>query len=274
MDKEALQDLLRDRRARIAPEDHGLARPSRQGRRAPGLTQSQIDQLLHRTYGTFNRLETGAYPNPPEDLLRDVARLLEFTEQEWTSLWLYAVHRDPPYPLHHRSGTEVSRAWQDVVDGLSHMAYLNDQSWRVIAHNEAFAELFPRGEVPENTMRWMALHPEARTVLTDWRERWAPMILPQLRAAVAALPHDATLAELEADVLADPVAGPLYETGGRAYIHPDGDVRPLLHTKKGPGWVSLCGAQPLASPRARLMVLVFHPGDRPSPACRPTLHAG
>ncbi|MEU2871186.1 helix-turn-helix domain-containing protein [Streptomyces olivoreticuli] len=274
MDKEALQALLRERRGRIAPEDHGLLRPSRQGRRAPGLTQSQIDQLLHRTHGTFNRLETGAYPHPPEDLLRDVARLLAFTEHEWTSLWLYAVHRDPPYPLHQRSGTEVPRAWQDVVEGQSHMAYINDQSWRVLAHNQAFSEMFPRREVPENTMRWMTLHPEARTILTCWQEHWVPMILPQMRAAVAALPHDETLAVLEADILADPVVGPLYEAGGRAYVHPDGDERPLLHPVQGPGWVSLCSAEPLASPRARLMVLVFRPGDRSGPTRRPMLHAG
>ncbi len=274
LDKEALQALLRERRGRIAPEDHGLLRPSRQGRRAPGLTQSQIDQLLHRTHGTFNRLETGAYPHPPEDLLRDVARLLAFTEHEWTSLWLYAVRRDPPYPLHQRSGTEVPRAWQDVVEGQSHMAYINDQSWRVLAHNQAFTEMFPRREVPENTMRWMTLHPEARTILTGWQEHWVPMILPQMRAAMAALPHDETLAELEADILADPVVGPLYEAGGRAYVHPDGDERPLLHPVRGPGWVSLCSAEPLASPRARLMVLVFRPGDRSGPTRRPMLRAG
>ncbi|RLU83056.1 transcriptional regulator [Streptomyces griseocarneus] len=269
-----MQALLRERRSRIAPEDHGLARPSRQGRRAPGLTQSQVDQLLHRALGTYSRLETGAYPNPPEDLLRDVARLLAFSEHEWASLWLYAVHRNPPYPLHQSAGTEVPRAWQDVVEGQSHMAYITDQSWRVLAHNEAFADLFPRREVPENTLRWMTLHPEARTVLTGWREHWIPVILPQMRAAVAALPHDETLAELKADVLADPVVGPLYTDGGQARVHPDGDERPLLHPVKGPGWVTMCSAGPHASPRARLMVLVFRTGEERSAARSPLGYTG
>ncbi|MET9646950.1 helix-turn-helix domain-containing protein [Streptomyces syringium] len=271
MDKEALQKLLRARRALIAPEEHGLARPARQGRRAPGLAQSQIDQLLHRAPGTFNRLETGNHPNPPEDLLRDVARLLAFNEHEWTLLWLYTVHRDPPYPLHPRSGTEVPGAWQEVVNSMSHMAYLNDQSWNVLAYNEAFAAMFPSGQVPANTMRWMTLAPEARDVLTGWTEYWLPFVLPQMRAAVAALPHDETLTALEADILADPVVGPLYEAGGGAYIHPDGDERPLDHAQMGPGWVSLCTAEPLASPRARLMILVFHRGER-RPR-QPMLHA-
>ncbi|MFC5722943.1 XRE family transcriptional regulator [Streptomyces gamaensis] len=268
MDKGALRTLLRSRRALISPEDHGLVRPSRQGRRAPGLAQSQIDLLLHRTQGTYNRLETGAYPHPPEDLLRDVAVLLAFTEQEWTALWRYALHRDPPYPLHPETGTEVTRAWQEVVDGLSHMAYINDHSWRVIAHNRAFAEMFPRGEAPRNTMRWMVLDPEAREVLLEWRELWMPMVLPQLRAAVAAVPQDATLAALERDVLADPVVGPLYEAGATTRVHPDGDERPLLHARLGPGWVTMCSAEPRSSRRASLMVLVFRPGERHAPLPR------
>ncbi|MER5781090.1 helix-turn-helix domain-containing protein [Streptomyces mobaraensis] len=261
MDKGALQWLLRERRALIAPEEYGLSRPSRQGRRAPGLTQSQIDQLLHRTHGTYNRLETGNYPNPPEDLLRDVARLLAFNEHEWSLLWLYTLHRDPPTPLHPRSGTEVRGAWQDVIDGISHIAYITDQSWRVVTYNKAFAEIFPNGRVPTNTMRWMLLAPEAREILMGWDEHWLPMVLPQLRAAMAALPNDETLAGIEKDVLADPVAGPLYEAGGGSYIHPDGDERPLLHARLGPGWVSLCSAEPLSSPRARLMVMIFRPGE-------------
>ncbi|GAA0387746.1 helix-turn-helix domain-containing protein [Streptomyces luteireticuli] len=260
MDKGALQGLLRERRALIAPEEYGLTRPSRQGRRAPGLTQAQMDQLLHRAYGTYNRLETGSYPNPPEELLRDVARILAFNEHDWTLLWLYTLHRDPPTCLHPRSGTEVRGAWQDVVEGMSHVAYITDQSWRLVTYNRAFADIFPGRRVPSNTMRWMLLEPEAREILMGWSEYWLPMVLPQLRAGIAALPGDETLLAIEKDVLADPEAGPLYESGGHSYIHPDGDERPLNHTLLGPGWVSLCTAEPLSSPRARLMIMVFRPG--------------
>ncbi|WP_443074877.1 helix-turn-helix domain-containing protein [Streptomyces sp. NBC_01431] len=67
-----------------------------QGRRAPGLTQSQIERLLNRPDGVYQRLEPGRYPNPPADLLQDVARLFGMNKHEWDALWRYARHGSPP----------------------------------------------------------------------------------------------------------------------------------------------------------------------------------
>lgn len=96
--KAALRKLLTERRALIDPAGHGFSRPSKQGRRAPGLTQHQVDELTTRSSGTYRRLESGAYTNPPADYLRDVATLFALNEQEWTSLCRYAGIGDPPAP--------------------------------------------------------------------------------------------------------------------------------------------------------------------------------
>ncbi|MEE1757410.1 MmyB family transcriptional regulator [Streptomyces sp. SP18CS02] len=272
MDKVALRSLLRERRALITPESHGLSRPTRQGRRAPGLSQAQMDQILHRAPDTYGRLESGRYPNPPADLLQDVARLLGMNEQEWIALWRYALGQDPPHPLNSRSGEEIPGVWQEALDGISHMAYVNDRSWNLLAHNEAFATLFPGRQVPANTMRWMTVDPQARGTLSDWETAWAPLVLPQLRAALAADPADQTLAQIEKEVLADPVAARLYDASS-AYIHPDGDERPLHHAELGEGWVTMCAAQPLAAPGARMIILVFHPGRYRCHARVPALRA-
>lgn len=272
MDKVALRFLLRERRALIAPESHGLSRPTRQGRRAPGLSQAQIDQLLHRAPDTYGRLESGRYPNPPVDLLEDVARLLGMNEHEWVSLWRYALGQDPPHPLHARSGEMVPGVWQDVVNGIAHMAYVSDRSWNLLAHNEPFEELFPGRRVPDNAMRWMAVDPEARTVLTRWETAWAPLVLPQLRAALAADPDDTTLAGIEKEVLDDPSAARIYESAG-AYLHPDGGERPVRHAVRGAGWVQVCAAQPMSAPRARLLILPFRAGERPGGGRVPPLRA-
>ncbi|WP_031080581.1 helix-turn-helix domain-containing protein [Streptomyces sp. NRRL S-118] len=261
MDKVALRCLLRERRARIEPESHGLSRPTRQGRRAPGLSQAQIDQLLHRAPDTYGRLESGRYANPPVGLLQDVARLFGMDEQEWIALYRYALGQDPPYPLNARSGEEIPGAWQAALDAFSQMAYINDRSWNLLAHNAPFEALFPRREVPANTMRWMAVEPEARTVLTDWETAWAPLLLPQLRVALAADPGDRTLRGIVRDVLADPVAAAIYESAS-CRIRLDGDERPVRHAELGPGWVTMCAAQPLAAPGARMILLNFHPGER------------
>ncbi|MFF5971670.1 helix-turn-helix domain-containing protein [Streptomyces sp. NPDC012769] len=273
MNKTALRALLKERRELIAPEAHGLTRPTGRGRRARGLSQQQVDELTCRAVDTYNRLETGRYPNPPADYLRQIGRLFGLNEQEWVMLCRYAGIGDPPGPLNPSSGLEVPGAWQEAVDGIGHMAYITDASWNLLAHNRHFADLYPGGRVPANTMRWMLLDKEAReTSLVDWPTVWAPLILPQLRAALAARREDQTLRQIEREVRADPDLGPLWEAGG-AHIHPDGDERPLRHALQGPGHVTICAAQPLTAPGARLIIMLFRPGPRKSHPRAPMLRA-
>ncbi|WP_212911502.1 helix-turn-helix domain-containing protein [Streptomyces sp. TS71-3] len=270
MNKQALNRLLKDRRALIAPETHGLTRPTGQGRRAPGLSQHQVDQLIDRSIGTYHRLESGAYPNPPVDLLRHVASLFVFNEQEWISLCRYARGEDPPGPLYDTSGHAVPIAWEDAVAGCGHMAYVTDASWNILTCNTLFHQLFDTGRAPANTMRWMLL--DGREQLTDWATAWAPLVMPQLQAALAQRPDDKVLRQIENEVLDDPAARPLYEVGG-ASIHPDGDERPIRHSTEGPGWVTMCVAQPLAAPGSRFMILVFRQGPRRTVGRPPMLQA-
>ena len=119
--------------------------------------------------------------------------------------------------------------------------------------------MFPNGDVPANTMRWMLLDACGRETLMDWHTAWAPMVLPQLRAALAARPDDEILRQIEKEVLADPETAALYDAGA-SHPHPDGDERPLLHALEGPGWVTMCAAQPMTAPGSRLMILVFQSG--------------
>ncbi|MFD7615814.1 helix-turn-helix domain-containing protein [Streptomyces sp. NPDC059802] len=264
MHKKSLKQFLYERRARIEPESVGLARPTGSGRRAVGLAQQQVDALLGLPIHTCNRLENGKNPNPAPELLRAVAELYRLDEHEWIMLYRYAREQEPPAPLYPDSGYRVPSAWQAAVDGIQHMAYVSDAAWNVLACNSRWASMFPSGQIPENTLRWMCLSAEARTVLTNWESAWAPRVLPQLRAALAAR-RDPTLQRLEDDVIADPVAGPLYEARG-VTIHPDGDERPLNHAVHGPGWVTMCSATPESSPGARLMILLFSKNQqRPGP---------
>jgi hypothetical protein len=270
VNRRALKQLLKNQRALIDPETHGLARPTGQGRRAPGLSQYQVDQLTTRSFGTYHRLESGAYPYPPVDLLRDVATLFVFNEQEWISLCRYARGEDPPGPLYDTSGDAVPAAWADAVAGCTHPAYVTDASWNLLTCNQQFHALFDSGKAPENTMRWMLL--DGREQLTDWATAWAPLVMPQLQATLAQRPDDQVLRQIEQEVRDDSASRPLYEVGG-ASIHPDGDERPIRHATEGPGWVTMCVAQPLAAPGSRLMILVFRSGPRRAAGRPPMLQA-
>ncbi|MFI2184634.1 hypothetical protein [Streptomyces sioyaensis] len=161
--------------------------------------------------------------------------------------------------------------WKDAIDGIAHMAYVTDQSYNLLAYNAAFSGLFPHTAPPRNMLDWMLLSAEGRHALTDWETAWAPYVLPQLRAARAALPHDAVLARIECDVMADPECGRLYNERVTAQVHPDGQERPLLHPTLGPSWVQICAAEPLSSPNARMMIVMVYPAASHSDVRRPYL---
>jgi transcriptional regulator with XRE-family HTH domain len=274
--KEALNGLLESRRALIDPDTvPGLERPHRQGRRAPGLglAQEQIDKVTGYSARTYNRLVNGKIDDPSFSLLRAVAHTLRLTEQEWVAMCRFARETNPDGPLNPRSGKDIPGMWADAIDGIQHMAYVTDQSYNLLAHNEPFADLFANRKPPGNMMEWMLLSEAARNTLTDWKTVWAPYVLPQLRGARAILPDDATLARIEQAVIADPDCGPLYEERSTAQVHPDGQERPVLHPTLGPCWAQICAAEPLSSPNARVMIVMLYPGADPSQIRRPYLHA-
>lgn len=226
-------------------------------------TQEAVNVEISRADGTYAALINGRNKTPRPELLHDIALAFRLTEQEWHAMYRFARTETPPFALYPKSGLEVPGMWEAAVAGIRHIAYVTDCSYNLLATSNAFDEIFAELERPTNMMRWMLLSADARTVLGDWHTAWAPYVLPQLRAVRAALPDDKTLAQIEQDVIADPEAGPLYRQGSISQVHPDGNERPLIHPVHGPGWASICAAEPLASPLARLMIIMFEPGERP-----------
>ncbi|MEU6215158.1 helix-turn-helix domain-containing protein [Streptomyces sp. JL4002] len=269
-DRRRLKELLQQRRAAIDPVTAGFPlRTPGPGRRAAGLSQEQMDELLTRTRGTYNRFENGQLANAGGEFLTAVARTLGLDEQEWAFLWRLIRKENPPTPLHHGSGMSVAGVWQQAMDAIGGaIAYLHDAEWNVLAHNEEFPRLFPRGEAPSNIMRWMLLDPEARTrVLLHWETHWAPAVMPHLRHAAELRPGSAALARLERDVLDDPVAGGIYRAAACVPVpHVDGADLPIRHALHGPGRATTCLAEPVAAPGARIMLLFYTPDEAPGAA--------
>lgn len=272
-DREALRTLLARARARVDPSDFGLApRADPRGRKVEGLTHEHMTRLLGWPEHKYGYVERGKLASIGTDVLDPIARILHLTEHEWEALVLYATGTPPSYPLDPRLGTAVPRPWQRVLAGFDEMAYINDVAWDVVAYNHAFSRMFLRREVPDNTMRWMLLHPEARVTLADWRESWLPLLVPQLRAAVAANPHNRTLARLQADCRLDPLVAEQLAAPAAEYLQPRAEsARPLLHSELGPGWVTMCAAGPFGVPGGRLMFVLFDQDEPPLP--QPMMHA-
>jgi hypothetical protein len=265
--RQALQTLLSRARGRVDPAELGLApRGDPRGRKVKGLTHEHMTRLLGWPDHKYGYVERGQLATIGTELLAPIARILHLDDHEWEAVVLYATGLRPEYPLDARLGTAVPRSWERVLRGTREMAYINDVAWDVVAYNQALTRMFPRREVPRNTMRWMLLHPEARTTLADWERSWLPLLVPQLRAAVAANPHNRTLARLQADARCDPVVRAAFAEPVTEYLGPRADgSRPLLHAELGLGWATMCAAGPLGVPGGRLMFVLFDRGERPVP---------
>ncbi|MEE1931255.1 helix-turn-helix domain-containing protein [Streptomyces sp. TRM 70351] len=282
-----MQQLLQRKRGQIDPAE--LGRPQRvgRGRRSRGLSQAQVAQALFVTERTYAEFERGKTSQPSTEFLDNVATVLRMNERERNVLYVYALGYEPPFPMDPCAGTNVAPAWQVAVDSVSGQpCYINDVAWNVLAANDDFKRMFPQseGKAPElperNLIRWMLLREDAREHhLVDWDTRWAPQVAAQLRTAVAAHSENEDLQLLDREVSEDPVAGPIYRDHSLAYIHPDGDARPMRHAGYVPprrredrrtrccerhapsqlGTVTMCAAQPFGSPGARFFLLPFVP---------------
>lgn len=259
---DVLYRILSTHRRGLEPEAFGLPpRPAgRRGRKVQGLTQSEIDLLTSgRPTGHYGRVESGRM-RPTQEYLLDLAHAVKLPENTYTFLHLHLYGSEPPAPLDPDRALAVPAPWQRALDGQTEMAYVNDRRYNLVAHNKAFAAMFPSGAPPKNTMEWMLLDDEARDFcLADWDRAWGPLVVPQFRAALAAHPDDPVLRRIEARVLKDKRVKTLYEHPERVYIHPDGDRRPLHHATRGRGFATMIVAQPLSSPGARYMTVLFDP---------------
>lgn len=270
--REALHTLLAQARARVDPADFGLApRSDPRGRKVEGLTHEHMTRLLGWPEHKYGYVERGKLATIGTDVLDPIARILHLTDHEWEALVLYATGSPPAYPLDPKLGTAVPEPWRRVLAGFREMAYINDVAWDLVAYNRSFTRLFFGRRVPGNTMRWMLLHPDAPRTLMDWENSWVPLLVPQLRAAVIANPHNRTLAQLQADVRRHPVVGERYETSTTEYLQPRAEgSRPIRHAELGEGWATLCAAGPFGVPGGRLMFVLFDQGEKP--AQRPPMY--
>lgn len=272
--KEALRILLQRRRAELNPRELGLTRIAPQGRRPAGggLSQTQVDDYLGFGRGTYERLEAGRYAHAPEHVLRAVGELFHLNSHEWVWLWRMTWRRDPPGPLRQVADEEIPASWLRVIDSLPHPVYITNYRWELVAYNPEFPRIFPGRQVPENTMEWMLLSPDARTTLRDWKTSWAPFVAPHVWSARAAHPDDQYLKNLEDRIIADEEAGPIYQDFGPIFVHPDGACRPFNHPEEGIGWVSLHVSSPKSSSNFITMTMIFDRGEK-HPKTLPPLRA-
>jgi transcriptional regulator with XRE-family HTH domain len=207
-DPEALGQLLRSRRERLAPADVGLPEGSR--RRTAGLRREEVALLanLSTTYYTF--LEQGRPVRPSAQVLDALASALRMSAAEQRYLEVLAYGGDdaagsgvPPTEPAER----IDRGVVDLVQRLDPFpTMVKGRRWDVLSANSAARELFddweslPDGE--RNLVRWMFTTERAREVYVDW-EQEARAMLGRFRLAAARHRHDGDFAVLIAELQRD-----------------------------------------------------------------------
>ncbi|MFE9674179.1 helix-turn-helix transcriptional regulator [Streptomyces sp. NPDC006259] len=194
-----IREFLRTRRARITPEQAGLA-PYGGARRVPGLRREEVAQLAGVSVDYYIRLERGRTRGVSEAVLEAVARALRLDDTERAHLFdltqpspARARSRRPPAPQ------RVHPVLYRTLDSLGVPAVVQGRRTDVLAANRLAHALYtdfearPRRE--RNFARFVFLDEAARSLYVDW-ERVAGDCLAALRLYAGRHPDDPQLTEL------------------------------------------------------------------------------
>ncbi|MED7826975.1 helix-turn-helix domain-containing protein [Streptomyces chiangmaiensis] len=198
-----LREFLRTRRARITPEQAGLA-PHPGVRRVPGLRREEVAQLAGVSVDYYVRLERGRSASVSASVLEAVARALQLSDTERSHLFALAkpARRQPRAMAAQRARPGLLRALVNIAEVP---VLLLGHRLDVLAVNRLARAFYldfdalPPGE--RNMARYMFLNDAARDLYVDWPETGRE-IVGMLRLYGSHHPRDPRLAELVGDLSA------------------------------------------------------------------------
>uniref|UniRef100_A0AAU2JM27 Helix-turn-helix transcriptional regulator n=1 Tax=Streptomyces sp. NBC_00049 TaxID=2903617 RepID=A0AAU2JM27_9ACTN len=199
----ALGEFLRNRRARLQPEDVGLPSHGTR-RRVPGLRREELALLAGVSITYYTHLEQGQSTNASDSVLDALARALRLTPDEHAHLLNLArpprAKRTPsPRPEYARETTcrligAMPQVPAVVLDGRNNVLAWNALGHALLAGHLDFASPDDPAVRP-NLTRMLFLDPHTRELYTDWKSE-ARVALAALRLVAGRNPEDRALAEL------------------------------------------------------------------------------
>lgn len=190
-----LGDFLRSRRARIQPEEVGLASHGR--RRVPGLRREEVAQLAGVSVDYYIRLEQGRGPSVSDAVLDAIARVLRMDETEHA--YLRAVARPPKKGGPRRTASRVRPGIQLLLDSMERTpAFVLGPGMEVLAWNALGDALLGFSRMPparRDIARQLFLEPGGRDLYPDFAAV-AAQTVAHLRLSAGARPDDPALRDL------------------------------------------------------------------------------
>jgi transcriptional regulator with XRE-family HTH domain len=197
VDRAALADFLRRRRASLQPSDLGL--PAGLRRRTEGLRREEVASLAAMSTDYYTRLEQQRGPQPSEQMLKSLARALRLNHEERDYLFRVAGHNAPTFAT---AATQVAPALMRVLERLDDTPalILSSLGERLVQNALAAALL---GDVSGYTglarseiYRWFTDPAERLRYPAEDRDRQSRAQVANLRAAYGAMGPQSRAGEL------------------------------------------------------------------------------
>ncbi|MEU5465784.1 helix-turn-helix transcriptional regulator [Streptomyces althioticus] len=186
----ATGDFLRARRARLRPEDVGVASTGR--RRVPGLRREEVAMLAGVSTDYYTRLEQGRERHPSRQILEAVARVLRLDDEAMAHL--HRVAGPAPRRVRRAQRTErVAPPLRRLLDTWNDTpAFVLGPALDILARNRLAHALFADFTHADNLLRMAFLDRAAAHFYRDW-ERAAESTVATLRQAAGIDPDNERL---------------------------------------------------------------------------------
>jgi transcriptional regulator with XRE-family HTH domain len=198
--RDEVRAFLSSRRAKVTPEQAGLALYGR-NRRVPGLRRSEVADLAGVSAEYYAQLERGNLAGVSESVLDALGRALQLSEAEREHLLDLARAAGPARRARRRPpARKVRPSIARVLDGMTEVpAFVQNGRLDVLAANPLaralYAPAFAGRPFPVNLARFNFLDPHARTFWGNW-ERAADDTVAMLRTEAGRDPYDKDMSGL------------------------------------------------------------------------------
>ncbi|MVU78504.1 helix-turn-helix domain-containing protein [Nocardia sp. ET3-3] len=184
--REQLREFLRDRRARLTPEQAGL--PAAGRRRTPGLRREELAMLAGVGVSWYTWLEQGRDITVSAEVLDAVATALRLTAPERGHLYTLAGLNPPCHTAD--SGPAINAQTRNLLDAWgTRPAVLRDRYWNVLAHNDIAHAVFGYDTPTPNCLVTYFTNPRYLALHDTWSAA-APAVVAAYRADSARCPAD------------------------------------------------------------------------------------
>jgi transcriptional regulator with XRE-family HTH domain len=197
--KTDVREFLATRRARITPQQAGLATYGR--RRVPGLRREEVAMLAGVSTDYYARLERGNLAGVSDSVLEAIAEALHLDEAERAHLHdLARAANATPRTRRRPTGQRVRPGVQRILDGMTAVpAFVLNGRLDLLAANALgyalYSPVYADLTRPPNMARFTFLDPQAPAFFPNWDDA-ANTTVAMLRTEAGRNPYDHELSDL------------------------------------------------------------------------------